>query len=204
MRADNFTFRPTFKLLLYGNSKPVLRTVDDAWRRRFYIVPFIYKPPKADSTSKDRLRAEYGRILRWAIDGCRDWQQHGFSVPRCVRKRRQAISPQDTFGAWPTRCETGPDCSGAMPSCTSPESLCEKAGEYAAGHALVRDRLVERGYQRIKDASESEDAAFWHPESSPTQRWRIEPPAEGVTHTCDVCDTAISFSLVSSSWESSL
>src|SRR5947208_6458927 len=44
MRQDFFTFRPQFKLLVIGNHRPILKTVDDAARRRFAIVPFTRKP----------------------------------------------------------------------------------------------------------------------------------------------------------------
>ena len=58
MREDNFTCRPTFKLSLFGNHKPVLRNVDDAWRRHFHIVPFTYRPAQREPTLKERLRGE--------------------------------------------------------------------------------------------------------------------------------------------------
>ncbi len=48
MRQDFFTFTPTFKLLILGNHRPVLRNVDEAARRRFNIVPFTRKPPVPD------------------------------------------------------------------------------------------------------------------------------------------------------------
>ncbi|WP_050009035.1 phage/plasmid primase, P4 family, partial [Komagataeibacter europaeus] len=44
MRQDFFTFTPQFKLTITGNHKPVLQNVDDAARRRFNIVPFMFKP----------------------------------------------------------------------------------------------------------------------------------------------------------------
>jgi putative DNA primase/helicase len=39
MRQDFFTFTPQFKLIVAGNHKPSLRTVDKAIRRRFHLVP---------------------------------------------------------------------------------------------------------------------------------------------------------------------
>jgi putative DNA primase/helicase len=40
MRRDFFQFRPQFKLLIAGNHKPSLRSVGEAMRRRFHLVPF--------------------------------------------------------------------------------------------------------------------------------------------------------------------
>ena len=38
-------------------------------------VPFTHKPEKVDQELKEKLKAEYPAILRWAIDGCLDWQK---------------------------------------------------------------------------------------------------------------------------------
>src|SRR5207248_7135757 len=40
MRGDFFEFLPLFKLIIAGNHKPSLRSVDEAIRRRFHLVPF--------------------------------------------------------------------------------------------------------------------------------------------------------------------
>lgn len=51
MRQDFFEFTPQFKLLIAGNHKPGLRSVDEAIRRRFYLIPFT------DSDRRTRSRA---------------------------------------------------------------------------------------------------------------------------------------------------
>ncbi len=63
MRQDHFTFIPLFKLTLIGNHKPKLGSVNDAAKRRFNIVPFVYKPTKPDQGLGEKLRAEYPAIL---------------------------------------------------------------------------------------------------------------------------------------------
>jgi putative DNA primase/helicase len=40
MRQDFFEFTPQFKLLIAGNHKPSLRSVDEAIRRRLHLIPF--------------------------------------------------------------------------------------------------------------------------------------------------------------------
>ena len=40
MRGDFFEYVPQFKLVVQGNHKPGLRSVDEAIRRRFNLVPF--------------------------------------------------------------------------------------------------------------------------------------------------------------------
>jgi putative DNA primase/helicase len=65
MRRDYFTFKPTFKLIIAGNHKPTLRSVDEANRRRFNIIPFTNKPTVADKQLFEKLKAEWPGILRW-------------------------------------------------------------------------------------------------------------------------------------------
>ncbi len=39
MRQDFFEFIPQFKLLIAGNHRPGLRSVDEAIRRRLHLIP---------------------------------------------------------------------------------------------------------------------------------------------------------------------
>uniref|UniRef100_UPI00226BAE28 phage/plasmid primase, P4 family n=1 Tax=Methylobacterium sp. GC_Met_2 TaxID=2937376 RepID=UPI00226BAE28 len=48
MRQDEFEFTPVLKLLIIGNNKPGLSSVDDAARRRFNLLPFLFKPAVPD------------------------------------------------------------------------------------------------------------------------------------------------------------
>jgi putative DNA primase/helicase len=69
MRQDFFTFTPQFKLLIAGNYKPSLRSVDEAIRRRFHLVPFVVTIPKEKRDGKlfEKLKAEWPGILQWAL-----------------------------------------------------------------------------------------------------------------------------------------
>lgn len=89
MRQDFFTYQPAFKLTIVGNHAPVLRNVDEAARRRFNIVPFTRKPAVPDRQLEDKLRSEWPEILRWAIDGCLEWQRNGLRAAG-ERGRRNA------------------------------------------------------------------------------------------------------------------
>jgi putative DNA primase/helicase len=50
MRQDFFEYVPQFKLLIAGNHKPSLRTVDEAIRRRFHLIPFTVTIPPDQQT----------------------------------------------------------------------------------------------------------------------------------------------------------
>ncbi len=151
MRQDNFTFRPAFKLLFVGNFKPVLRNVDDANRRRFNLVPFTRKPAVPDRLLEEKLKAEWPGILRWAIDGCLDWQRHGLVRPAVVTDAtRDYFEAQDTFGAWlAEECDIEP--GNTWKSATSAElftawsEYADAAGERTGTRKSFADLLEKRG-----------------------------------------------------------
>jgi putative DNA primase/helicase len=48
MRENNFPFTPVLKLVVIGNRKPRLQSVNEATRRRFNIAPFDRTPSNPD------------------------------------------------------------------------------------------------------------------------------------------------------------
>src|SRR5262249_1446093 len=64
MRQDFFEYTPQFKLIVAGNHKPGLRSVDEAIRRRFNLIPFTVTipPEERDEALPEKLKAELPRI----------------------------------------------------------------------------------------------------------------------------------------------
>ena len=108
MRQDFFEFTPQFKLVIVGNHQPILRNVDAAARRRFNIIPFVHTPSNPDSDLGNKLKAELPGIMRWAIDGCLDWQSNGLVRPEVVLAATdEYFESQDLFGRWfEEQCDT--------------------------------------------------------------------------------------------------
>lgn len=77
MRKDSFEFTPNFKLVISGNHRPGMRSVDEAMRRRMNLEPFSLTIPvaKRDPKLAENLRAERGGVLQWMIEGCLMWQR---------------------------------------------------------------------------------------------------------------------------------
>jgi len=103
MRQDFFDFYPTFKLFIAGNHKPTLKNVDEAMRRRLLLVPFTVQIPLAerDIHLTEKLEAEWPAILRWAIDGCLQWQKIGLLPPSVVTDAtNEYFAAEDGFGQW--------------------------------------------------------------------------------------------------------
>lgn len=74
-----FDFKPTHKLWMYGNHKPVIRGTDDGIWRRICLVPFDVQIPKdkVDKWLPIKLKAELPGILAWAVRGCQAWREAG-------------------------------------------------------------------------------------------------------------------------------
>lgn len=109
MRQDYFEYTPAFKLVIAGNHKPGLRSVDEAIRRRLKLVLFGLTIPveKRDKHLAQKLQAEWPGILKWAIQGCLKWQAEGLGPPRAVVEATAAyLESEDTISAWiEERCE---------------------------------------------------------------------------------------------------
>ena len=100
MRQDFSDFIPQFKLIIAGNHKPGLRSVNEAIRRRLHLLPFTVTIPKdeRDPQLGDKLKAEWPGILAWMIDGCLRWQRHGLMPPTVVTEATDDyLEAQDTL-----------------------------------------------------------------------------------------------------------
>ncbi|MHC2792594.1 putative DNA primase/helicase [Mesorhizobium jarvisii] len=113
MRGDFFEFVPQFKLIVAGNHKPSLRTVDEGIRRRLNLVPFSVTIPKdeRDVRLPEKLKAEWPAILAWMVAGCLEWHDTGLAPPPAVvTASAEYLAEEDTFARWLSeRCELGLD-----------------------------------------------------------------------------------------------
>ncbi len=154
MRQDFFTFKPSFKLTIIGNHKPVLKNVDEAARRRFNLVPFNRTPSKPDRELEQKLKAEWPGILRWLIEGCLDWQKHGLIRPASVIAATDTyFEDQDLFSQWLSEaCDAEPgnrykwEPTGEL--FASWTEFANKAGERPGSVKAFSAELTKRGFER--------------------------------------------------------
>jgi putative DNA primase/helicase len=152
MRQDFFEFSPQFKLLIAGNHKPGLRSVDEAIRRRFHLVPFgvTIPPDERDGTLPDRLKAEWPGILAWLIRGCLSWQERGLAPPAAVLDATAAyLEAEDAIAAWiDDICTRDPGTwTGSTELYTSWKAWAERSGEFAGTMKRFAANLETRGFQ---------------------------------------------------------
>ncbi len=114
MRQDFFTFLPKFTLIIAGNHKPSIQTVDEAMRRRLHLIPFNVTIPKEDQDRDlgEKLQKESNGILRWMIEGAVFYQQQGLNPPQSVIEATECyFEDEDTLQQWVSDyCEIGPSC----------------------------------------------------------------------------------------------
>lgn len=153
MRCDFFEFIPEFKLVIAGNHKPGLRSVDEAMRRRLHLVPFTITIPEGerDPSLGEKLRAEYPGILAWAIQGCIAWQRDGLTPPNAVREATDDyLAAEDAIGRWiEERCITNLNYwVGAGALFADYQEWCEQTKEYAGSQKRFTQQLEVRGFER--------------------------------------------------------
>ncbi len=152
MRRDFFEFTPKFKLMIAGNHKPSLRSVDEAIRRRMHLIPFTVTIPPEDRDERltEKLKAEWGGILQWAIDGCLEWQRVGLGRAEAVRAATdEYLAAEDAFALWLEECcqrtemahETTADLFGSW------KGWAERTGEAMGSQKRFSQTMLARGFE---------------------------------------------------------
>ena len=146
------SYKPTFKICIVGNHKPSLRTVDEAIRRRFHLIPFNVTIPEGerDTHLAEKLKAEWGGILAWAVQGCLEWRKSGLEPPKTVRDATdEYLAAEDSFAAWLEEC-TEPASDWAFETSAdlfeSWKKWADQAGEIIGSRKRFADTLQSRGY----------------------------------------------------------
>lgn len=166
MRGDEFEFLPKLKLVISGNNKPRLKSTDEAIRRRLCLIPLdvTIAPEKKDKFLNEKLRAEWPGILRWAIEGCLEWQRDGLKIPDRVRAATaDYLTDEDKWGQWIEDCvELRP---GDPSSWELAEHLRASWFAWADGHNEQRgtrqelsEALQRRGAQPCRKGARSDRA----------------------------------------------
>ena len=156
MRQDFFSYVPKFKLLIAGNTKPKLDTVDEAMRRRFHVIPFTVQipPEDRDPMLSETLKAEWPGILSWAIEGALQYQEIGLAPPTIVTEAtKNYLESQDVFADWlNTECQTGPDYwEHPTALFSSWKRFADAARERIGRQSEFNERMEAAGYYQRRD-----------------------------------------------------
>jgi putative DNA primase/helicase len=153
MRQDFFEYVPQFKLFIAGNHRPGLRSVDEAIRRLFHLIPFAVTIPaeERDGELTEKLKAEWPGILAWLVAGCLKWQSERLAAPGAVTAATaEYLNSEDAIAAWiDERCERDLNAwSGSSALFASWASWATKAGEALGSQRKFSQKLVERKFSK--------------------------------------------------------
>ncbi|MGI2295116.1 phage/plasmid primase, P4 family [Paenibacillus sp. GXUN7292] len=79
LHENEFTFRPTFKIILETNYNPHVDGSDDGIWDRIKKLDFLrhFQAHERDKALGEKLQEEYAGILAWMVEGCLMWQHEG-------------------------------------------------------------------------------------------------------------------------------
>lgn len=84
--GTDFEFQPVFKLWIACNYKIGVRGTDKGIWRRMRLIPFEaeFEGKNDDKNLESKIKEELPKILRWAINGCLEWQKEGLPMPQKI------------------------------------------------------------------------------------------------------------------------
>jgi putative DNA primase/helicase len=165
MRQDHFTYDPQFKLMISGNNKPGLRSVDEAIKARVKLLPFSVFIPEAerDPELKEKLKAEWPGILQWMIDGCLDWQRVGMKPPQVVVEATDSyLADEDTVSVWldDVFVQDKKQWTSISDLFESWRRWADEHGEFVIPSRRLMQRLEALGYVRDKGGMNDDIRGF--------------------------------------------
>lgn len=151
MRGDYFEYRPQFKLILLGNHKPVLSSVDEAMRRRLHMIPFNVTIPAAarDPELREKLKREWPAILQWCVEGALEYRQHGLKPPSPVAAASdEYLAAEDATTAWIDECciRDVRRWAGTTALFNSWRQWADRNGEFVGSSKRFSQALQARGF----------------------------------------------------------
>ena len=153
MRQDSYTFQPTAKLIIGANNVPNMRRFDEALRRRLVLIRCDNPVPnnRQDIHLAEKLRAESGQILTWALEGAAEYCRNGLPpMPDSVQNARdEYLETQDTFGEFlDARFIKAPGQFISAETLRAHHNLRLHGNSYGAAWSdrLRNQEMVNRGY----------------------------------------------------------
>jgi putative DNA primase/helicase len=152
-------FSETHKLWIDTNRKPAIKDADDkATFARLHPIPFSVRIPKdrIDKNMRTKLLSEAEGILAWAVEGVKNWYEHGLSKPPEIDIAREAWrADMDQIGRFiEEQCFHDPNCSvGAECLYAVYKAWAEKSGERLQSAKVFGAKLMDRGIEKTRVSS---------------------------------------------------
>lgn len=161
MRQDHFTFEPTHKLWLMGNSKPAVKLGGHSFWRRARLIPFTLTVPeeKIIEDLQGILANDHGpALMAWIVSGAVQFAAGGLAEPDSVKAATSDYAhDQDTVARFvEDRCMVSGNASirtKASDLRDAYERWCDDEGEIPVSAKKLGLDLVARweGVERARD-----------------------------------------------------
>lgn len=159
MRQDFFDFKPTHKLWIGVNHKPIIRGTDAGIWRRIRLIPFDVNLEKTLSPDQlmpfsvvlAKLREEWPGILNWAVEGCLRWQKEGLGMPPEIEAATNEYREEmDVTGRFIDECCIIDENvkAKAKDLYQSYKEWCEENGEYATSQKMFGGKLRDKNFEK--------------------------------------------------------
>ena len=146
-----WSLKPTWKLHVAANHKPVVRGTDEGIWRRLMLTPWLqrFDGQRDDKRLKEKLLAELPGVLAWCVAGFRTWREGGLQPPAGVLAATSEYRAEnDVLGTWMNECcivEAHKSVeAGAL--YRSFKAWCDERGEYAKSATAFGMNLERLGY----------------------------------------------------------
>jgi putative DNA primase/helicase len=153
LNREFFSFVPAFKLWMLTNHKPIVKGTDEGIWRRLRMIPFTVTIPKEerDEMLPQRLREEATGIMRWALEGLKEWRRIGLSPPSKVLEATQQYRDEmDILSDFIADC-----CDTSRSARGDNKRMYTKYSEWAKengvaqrSHKWFSRALVDRGFEQ--------------------------------------------------------
>ena len=153
MRQDFFEFDPTHTLIIAGNHKPKMSTLDEAGLARVRVVPFTVTipPEQRDPDLEVKLRSEWPAILRWAVEGAKTFLRDGLGSCNAVRSATsEYVIAEDLTAQWiEQRCTPSPQATTSLSALfLSWRAFAESGNHYVGNTRKLSEELERLGYEK--------------------------------------------------------
>jgi putative DNA primase/helicase len=163
--GEDFTFKPTGKIWLAANTKPIISERNYAAWRRVHLIPFAVTIPleEQDRELETKLLEELPGILIWALKGLKEYHRIGLQPPEAVKAATDAYRREnDSLAAFVSEC-----CEvQRLAICKNSDifnaylDFCRMGGEEAISQKKFSEDLISlKGIKKTRDRSLG---MIWH------------------------------------------
>jgi len=155
LRQEFFEFKPTFKLWIATNHKPLVYENTHAFWRRVKLIPFEVQIPEEKRIPhyEEKLLEERSGILNWALEGYLKWRKEKLGTTQKIIEATQTYKQEmDIIGDFIAEC-----CEEGEQHKATTQELYEAYRKWALANSeepitnrAFGRRLEERGYKSVK------------------------------------------------------